>query len=44
MVTVQFLVVARPVAGAHLFRLSVLLLPEVLVILGLAVWWWRRSL
>jgi ABC-type uncharacterized transport system involved in gliding motility auxiliary subunit len=28
----------------NLFRLSVLLLPEVLVILGLAVWWWRRSL
>jgi ABC-type uncharacterized transport system involved in gliding motility auxiliary subunit len=28
----------------NLFRLSVLLLPEVLVILGIAVWWWRRSL
>jgi ABC-type uncharacterized transport system involved in gliding motility auxiliary subunit len=29
---------------SHLFRLSVLLLPEVLVILGLGVWWRRRSL
>ncbi len=28
----------------NLFRLSVLLLPETLVILGLAVWWRRRSL
>jgi len=28
----------------NLFRFSVLLLPEILVILGLGVWWWRRSL
>jgi hypothetical protein len=28
----------------NLFRFSVLLVPEVLMILGLSVWWWRRSL
>jgi ABC-type uncharacterized transport system involved in gliding motility auxiliary subunit len=28
----------------NLFRFSVLLVPEILVILGLSVWWWRRSL
>ena len=28
----------------NIFRLSVLLFPESLIILGLSVWWWRRTL